>query len=311
MTPVSQPAGGSIDELAFDQLVEPHRRALLVHCYRMLGSLQDAEDALQEALLRAWTGHARFAARSSLRTWLYRIATNTCLDEIARRPRRPVTIEPFPDALLAGIPDPIADPAALHAANEGLELAFLAALQVLPGRQRAVLVLRDVLGWRSAEVAELLELTPTAVNSALQRARETIAARAPAPAVLPVRAHRSRELVRRCVDAWNRADIDALVALLQEDAVLRMPPQASVTGAAAIGRFFDRLPDGGSFREMQVVASVANGRPALVMRRLEHGVSLPHGVLVLELGETQVAALDASISAHLAARFLDTLDERT
>src|SRR5918998_4093225 len=160
------------DERAFRAVIEPYRRALEVHCYRMLGSVQDAEDVAQDTLLRAWRSFERFEGRSSVETWLYRIATNACLDELERRPRRaePV-VEPYPDARLEDAMTYIADPAARYAAREGMELAFLTAIQRLPGRQRAVLILRDVLGWTGAETAELLETTVASVNSALQRAR--------------------------------------------------------------------------------------------------------------------------------------------
>jgi RNA polymerase sigma-70 factor (ECF subfamily) len=293
------------DEQDFGRLVQSFRGPLVVHCYRMLGSLHDAEDAVQEVMLRAWSGMASFEGRASVRTWLYRIATNACLDEISRRPRRASLVEPFPDAWLEGLEDPIADPAARYALNEGIELALLAAIQLLPGRQRAVLVLRDVLGWRSAEVAELLDMSVVAVNSALQRARATIDERSPTPGRVPVAAARSRALLRRCVDAWNRADVDELVDLLQDDAVMRMPPGPSVSGAAAIARFLERLPDGGSIRDLRATPSSANGRPALVLHRLEHGALRPHGVLVLELGETRIAAIDATISSRIVTYFIE------
>ena len=152
------------DQRAFAQLVEPYRELLEVHCYRMLGSLQDAEDRVQETLMRAWQRLDRFEGRSTVKTWLYRIATNACLDELDRRPRRPALVEPFPDDRIT---EPIADPAARYAQREGMELAFLAAIQQLPGRQRAVLILRDVLGWTAPEAAGLLDTTVAAVNSAL------------------------------------------------------------------------------------------------------------------------------------------------
>jgi RNA polymerase sigma-70 factor (ECF subfamily) len=225
------------DERAFRTLVEPYRRALEVHCYRMLGSVQDAEDVSQDTLLRAWRSFERFEGRSSVETWLYRIATNACLDELEKRPRR--IVEPYPDERLEDADTSIADPAARYALREGMELAFLTAIQRLPGRQRAVLILRDVLGWTGAETAELLETTVTAVNSALQRARATIEAEAPARAVAPGR-RTQRELLARYVDAWERADIGALVALLREDAVLTMPPGPAVVGAHEIAELFLR-----------------------------------------------------------------------
>src|SRR3954453_5855271 len=160
-----------VDELEFRAVVEPYRRALEVHCYRMLGSIHDAEDMVQETFLRAWRARDRFERRSSVHTWLYRIATNACLDELDRRPRRPQpAVDPFPDDRLPESEGP----AARYAQREGIEIAFLTALQRLPGRQRAVLILRDLLAWSADEVADLLETTSTAVNSALSRARSTI-----------------------------------------------------------------------------------------------------------------------------------------
>src|SRR5262249_10619308 len=161
------------DERAFRRLVEPYRHALEVHCYRMLGSAQDAEDLAQETLLRAWRALDRFEPRAQFQTWLYRIATNACLDELERRPRRPGPVDPFPDRPSSEPASPTYDPAARYAIREGLELALLRAIQNLPGRQRAVLIFRDVLGWTAPEVAEVLESTVASVNSALQRSRAT------------------------------------------------------------------------------------------------------------------------------------------
>src|SRR5918998_1664891 len=246
------------DERAFRAVIEPYRRALEVHCYRMLGSVQDAEDVSQDTLLRAWRSFERFEGRSSIETWLYRIATNACLDELERRPRR--TVEPYPDDRLEDADTSIADPAARYALREGMELAFLTAIQRLPGRQRAVLILRDVLGWTGAETAELLETTVTAVNSALQRARATIEAEAPARAVAPGR-RTQRELLRRYVDAWERADVAALVALLREDAVLTMPPEATIFGAGAIAEFLAGRCGGATAQPVWV-----NRTPAVELR---------------------------------------------
>src|SRR5438874_10936448 len=188
------------DERAFRRLVEPYRHALEVHCYRMLGSAHDAEDLAQETLLRAWRALERFEPRVQFQTWLYRIATNACLDELERRPRRPDPVDPFPDRALDEAASPTYDPAARYAIREGMELALLRAIQELPGRQRAVLIFRDVLGWTAPEVAELLDSTVASVNSALQRARATIdehllseARPAPGPA--------ERELLNRYVTA--------------------------------------------------------------------------------------------------------------
>jgi RNA polymerase sigma-70 factor, ECF subfamily len=271
------------DERAFQQLVEPYRTVLEVHCYRMLGSLQDAEDRVQETLLRAWQRLDRFEGRASVKTWLYRIATNACLDELDRRPRRPELVDPFPDDRIS---EPIADPEARYALREGMELAFLTAIQQLPGRQRAVLILRDVLGWTAPEAADLLETTVAAVNSALQRARGTVDGELPRPEP----AADEEELLRRYLQAWERLDIDGLVALLREDAVMRMPPQPSVSGAAEVGRFLgDRI---GSIR---VRPTRANGRPAIVMH--------DHGVIVLDVVGGAIARLDVYLDASLAARF--------
>ena len=272
------------DEHAFQRLVEPYREVLEVHCYRMLGSLQDAEDRVQETLLRAWQRLDRFEERSTVKTWLYRIATNACLDELDRRPRRPEPVEPFPDARIS---EPIADPEARYALREGMELAFLAAIQLLPGRQRAVLILRDVLGWTAPEAAVLLETSVAAVNSALQRARGTVDG-ALTPDAAP--GADERELLRRYVEAWERVDIDGLVALLREDAVMTMPPNPSVRGAAAIGRFLGERISGLAAR-----ATSANGRPAILIE--------DHGVIVLDVAGGAIARLDVYLDAKVAARF--------
>jgi RNA polymerase sigma-70 factor, ECF subfamily len=240
------------DEDAFGRLVEPHRPQLHAHCYRMLGSVHDAEDALQDSLLRAWRGLERFEGRSSLRTWLYTIATNACLNLIERRPKRvlpvdygPATdphvgpgepvvesvwLEPYPDETL-GLEDGLAAPEATYEQREAVELAFIAALQHLPPNQRAVLILREVLGFSAKEVAETLDTTVASVNSALQRARASLDDRLPdqsQQATLRALGDDGlRELVESYVDAWERADVDAVVAMLAEDACFAMPPLAS------------------------------------------------------------------------------------
>jgi RNA polymerase sigma-70 factor (TIGR02960 family) len=251
------------DAAAFERLVAGYRGELSAHCYRMLGSVQDAEDALQEALLGAWRGMAGFEGRSSLRAWLYRVTTNACLRLIARRPRRmlsvdhgpprrdtddlgewvagPVWLEPWPDEMPGGDPG-ATDPAASYLRRESVELAFVAALQHLPGTQRAVLILREVLGFSAAEVARILDTTPAAVNSALQRARKAVDRRVPHT---PQRAELDalgadgrRELVDAFVGAWERADVAAILALLAEDARFTMPPlPAWYLGREDIGRF--------------------------------------------------------------------------
>src|SRR2546421_5012626 len=225
------------DERAFRRLVEPYRHALEVHCYRMLGSAHDAEDLAQEPLLRAWRALERFEPRVQFQTWLYRIATNACLDELARRPRRPELIDPFPDRPLDETQAPLYDPEARYALREGIELALVRAIQQLPGRQRPVLIFRDVLGWSAPEVAELLDSTVASVNSALQRARATIEEHLPAPEPAALQPD-ERELLGRYIDAFECDDVDGLVALLREDSVLRMPPQPSVIGAVDIVTFF-------------------------------------------------------------------------
>ncbi|TDD71279.1 sigma-70 family RNA polymerase sigma factor [Jiangella aurantiaca] len=250
------------DSTAFDQLVGPYRRELTAHCYRMLGSVQDAEDAVQESLLSAWRGLGGFAGRSSLRTWLYRIATHASLRLHSKRPRRlvspdhgparrdtsdlgepvlgPVWLEPFPTA--GDVPAGGWDPAEAYVEREGVELAFVAALQHLPATQRAVLILRDVLRYSAAEVADLLDTTPASVNSALQRARASVGDRLPAVSqrdeLSALGAEGRRELVDAFVAAWERADVPALLALLAEDARFTMPPlPAWFDGRADVGRF--------------------------------------------------------------------------
>jgi RNA polymerase sigma-70 factor (ECF subfamily) len=290
------------DERAFRDLVAPHRRAIEVHCYRMLGSLHDAEDVTQETLLRAWRSLDRFERRSSVHTWLYRIATNACLDELERRPRRPQpTVDPYPDDRLPDAGSPIVDPAARYALREGMEVALLTAIQRLPGRQRAVLILRDVLGWTGAEVADLLDSTVAAGNSALQRARATIERELPARD-LAARGPSERELLGRYVDAWERADMDGLVALLREDAVLSMPPGPSVTGGTEIGAFFTGVRR--TTGRLVATPTWANGRPAVGLReRREDGTSHAHRLLVLDVDGDRIAMLHAYAAPALLDAF--------
>jgi RNA polymerase sigma-70 factor, ECF subfamily len=291
------------DERAFRELVEPHSRALEVHCYRLLGSPHDAEDLLQETLMRAWNKIDRFERRASIGTWLYRIATNACIDELERRPRRPEPVAPYPDSRLLEAATPVVDPAARYAAREGVELAFLTAIQKLPGRQRAILILRDVLGWDAGEVADLLESTVAAVNSGLQRARAAIDGELPASSRTAA-APSQRRLLAEYVDAWERTDIDGLVALLRQDAALRMPPQATIVGAREIGEFFTDGPCLGKIGVTTVAPAWANGRPAVVMHRRDaNGKLEDHGVLVFEVEDGVIAGLDAFIDDALVELF--------
>ena len=291
------------DERAFGRLVEPYRHALEVHCYRMLGSAHDAEDLAQETLVRAWRALGRFEPRAQFQTWLYRIATNACLDELARRPRRPAPVDPFPDSPSDGSASPIYDPAARYAMREGMELAMLRAIQELPGRQRAVLILRDVLGWSASEVAELLESTIASANSALQRARGTIDQHL-VEATRPATRSAERELLNRYVAAFEHADMDGLVALLREDATLRMPPQPSLSGGLRIARFFLETVAHGDLTRIRHKPTWANRRPAVTIEvRAEDGTWIPHGISVLEIEDDQIVAIDAFLDPALLPRF--------
>jgi RNA polymerase sigma-70 factor (TIGR02960 family) len=267
-----------MDEQAFALLIEPHRRALHVHCYRMLGSLHDADDALQETMLRAWKGSDRYEPRAQLGTWLHTIATNVCLTALARRRSRPVELvedlehlQPYPDRLLDDLVQ-----------RETVELAFIAAIQLLSPKQRAVLILRDVLGWSAKEVAEALDDSVGAVTSALQRARNGME-RAQRHQSAPAR--RERALVRRFMAAWDAVDIDALVALLTEDAAMTMPPERMrIAPASAIGNFFAAVPQEGRLDEIRLVPTAANRQPALAAYALgADGKHRPYGLMVLQI----------------------------
>jgi RNA polymerase sigma-70 factor, ECF subfamily len=291
------------DERAFRRLVEPYRHALEVHCYRMLGSAQDAEDLAQETLLRAWRALERFEPRVKFQTWLYRIATNACLDELESRPRRPVPVDPFPDQSFDETAPPTYDPAARYAMREGLELALMRAIQQLPGRQRAILIFRDVLGWTAPEVAEVLGSTVASVNSALQRARgrvEQNVSGARQPAADPA----ERDLLNRYVSVFENADIDGLVALLREDAYLRMPPQPSLSGRLQIANFFLETVSQGDLTRIRHRPTRANGRPAVTIEaRAEDGTWVPHGIAVLDIEQGQIAGIDAFLDPDLVPRF--------
>jgi RNA polymerase sigma-70 factor, ECF subfamily len=261
------------DEQAFVRLTAPHRPALHVHCYRLLGSLHDADDAMQETLLRAWRGLARFEPRAPLAAWLYRIATNVCLRMLEQRGRRAAAavdahLEPYPERLLEEIPSPERGPEAVVEEREAIGLAFVTAMQLLPPKQRAVLVLRDVLGWSAREVAGLLDDSTAAVNSALQRARERVARerldQSLARTHTPSDPHTEAAVMREFQEAWDKVDIDRIVALLADDALLTMPPEgARIAGARSIGAFFATQPLDGRLDRIRLLSARANGQPAL------------------------------------------------
>jgi RNA polymerase sigma-70 factor (TIGR02960 family) len=312
------------DAEAFTALVEPYRRELQVHCYRMLGSVQDAEDALQETLLSAWRSLAAFESRSSVRTWLYRVATNRTLDALRAGTRRPPVMaehdpvqppeptrlteiawfQPYPDMQLDDICDSAPGPESVIEAREAISLAFVTALQLLPPRQRAVLILRDVLGYRASEVAAMLSVTQESVTSALKRARATLAnrpdGRPDRPAPPAPESPEERRLVDRFVDAFCARDVDGIVALLTEDAWVKMPPMPfEYQGRTAATRFFAAVlpPDGHDYR---VVRTRANGQPAcaIYVRDPATGLGRTLGVIVLTLSAdliSEVIRFDASV----------------
>jgi RNA polymerase sigma-70 factor (TIGR02960 family) len=314
------------DGEAFRELTDPYRRELQLHCYRILGSVQDAEDLLQETLLAAWRGLDRFQGRSSLRAWLYRIATNRCLNALrdsGRRPQpssgsvampeptrwsEPVWLEPYPDVLLEDLPDRAPGPEARYAAKEATGLAFMTALQHLPPRQRAVLVLRDVLGFPTAEIADMLDSSQPSVKGALQRARATLQARLPPgdrePAPLPD-SPRERELVSRFAEAVERGDVDSVVALLTDDAWLAMPPLPHVyQGGAAIAAFLrERAALRGA--PLRVVVTRANTQPAFgcYLPVPHSAIARAYGLLVLTLEGDRIAAITWFFDTGVFPRF--------
>jgi RNA polymerase sigma-70 factor (ECF subfamily) len=317
------------DEDAYGAIVGLHRRELHAHCYRMLGSVPDAEDALQEALLHAWRGLPGFEGRSSLRSWLYRIATNACLKAIERRPKRvlpvdfgpaadphdrpgeplveSVWIEPYPDAALGA--EPSAAPGARYEQRESVELAFIAALQLLPPRQRAVLILRDVLGFSGAEVARVLDTTPASVYSALQRAHKAVDERLPElsqQATLRTLGDAAlRDIVRGYVDAWERADVDAVVAMLTGDATIAMPPIATwYSGRGAVAGFLRGWPLSGGPR-WRLLPAGANGQPAFGHYIWDDGANrfTPHSINLLTLRGGRISDITAFLTPEAFARF--------
>ena len=286
------------DEAAFRDLADQYRRELHVHCYRMLGSVHDAEDALQETLLRAWRHLAGFEGRSSFRAWLYRIATNVCLASLAKMPvpeppsEEPIVLTPYPDAWLDELPSDAAEPGARYDLRESVRLALLAAIQTLPPRQRAAFLLRDVLGFSAKEVGQLLDVSSTSVHSAVRRARTRLEQRAPDRIPPPDDVQRS--LVKRYIEAWEAIDIAALVALMREDAVMTMPPDPAVfLGRQAIADFFATVPAGGALDRIPLVGTSANRQPAVAayVPDPETGVFRPYGIMVLTLDGDSIAEI--------------------
>lgn len=316
------------DEDAFRELTERHRRELHFHCYRMLGSMHDAEDAVQETMLAAWRGLDRFEGRASLRAWLYRIATNRCLDTVregGRRPQPPPAglfgpptptrmneltwLEPYPDALLSGLSDQEPGPEGLYETREAIELAFIVALQALAPRQRAVLILRDVLGFRAAEVAAMLDSTEDAVKSALKRARATLDQhqlgqhRGRPPQAGSIAEH---ELVQRFADAWESDDIAAIVSLLTDDARLNMPPSPlEYQGTAAISAFLETLVAWRLPQQLRLIPTRANTQPAFGVYSTDPGstVARARGLLVVTLGADRVCVITQFLMPSLLTSF--------
>lgn len=320
---------GDRDE--FRRLAEPFRQELRLHCYRMLGSSHDAEDAVQETLLRAWRSLEEFEGRASLRNWLYKIATNTCLNAIADRkktarllpqdlsapaqavPADPATeiawLEPYPDEPGDDFNVSMPGPEARYEQHEAVRLAFVAALQYLPPRQRAVLLLRDVLGWSASEAAQLLDTSIASITSALQRARETLSTRYDSMAQLsPTPDERLRALLDRYVAAWEAAELDAFVSLLTEDAILSMPPYREwYRGRDAIRSFFAWAwkrydVEHGAFR---LLSTAANRQPAFAVysRRRDEGDYIAHSIQVLTLQKDHIAVLTNFKDPRLFDRF--------
>ena len=324
-------AGGALDrarrgdDQAFRALTEQFRAELQVHCYRMVGSVQDAEDLLQETLLAAWRSLDSFQERSSVRTWLYRIATNRCLNALrdsGRRPQRVTAVhhpplpeptrrveaswlEPYPDQLLDQLPAGEPGPEARYERRESVALAFLAGLQTLPARQRAALVLRDVLGFSAVTTAEMLDTTTASVNSALQRARVTLQGRArPGPARLPADGP-DRAVLDRFVAAFEAGDTAGLIALLTDDSILTMPPEPlEYQGARAIGAFFELRSWWGP-GAVRLVPTAANLQPAFgyYLRDTRTGLARAHGLVVLGIDDGHISSLTRFGDNGLLPRF--------
>jgi len=317
---------------AFLRLTEPHYRELHVHCYRMVGSFHDAEDLVQETFLRAWRSLATYRGRAPFRAWLYRIATNACLKEIARRPPRilpqdfgpaadpmlppsppsaeVIQLEPYPSALLSELAGGAPDPEAVYIFRESIEFAFLTAIQLLPPRQRAALILRDVLGWSAAEVATLLESSMASVNSALQRARATLANRLPhqgrVTAGKAVSEVAQQSVLARYIQAWEEGDMNALALVLKEDAVLTMAPAPNwFQGRSAIATFFRQLCFSDNPKRFRLLPTGANWQPACAAYQweAETGRYRFSGIMALRLETGQVAEITGFGDPGLFAPF--------
>jgi RNA polymerase sigma-70 factor (ECF subfamily) len=314
------------DAEAFRRLTERYTRELHVHCYRMLGSFHDAEDAVQETLFRAWRHLATFASRSTFRAWLYRIATNVCLSRGPRRPTdrplpRPlaeavahgtqpsINLSPYPDALLDELEAAAADPAAVYDLRESVQLAFLVAVQLLPPRPRAVLLLRDVLGWSAAEVADALDATTASVNNALHRARATLeqqraAGRLRSSRIVPTN-QVEQSLVRGYVEAFQARDLGRFARLLKRDVILTMPPlPLRYAGSAAVTAFYAAVPFAGVDR-LSFLPTRANRQPAVAVYRLDPATQTyrPLGIWVLRVDGDAIAEITAFVDPTLPAVF--------
>jgi len=315
-SPLGSSAGDTPPSRAdFARAAEMHRRALKLHCYRMLGSLHEAEDAVQETMLRAWRSFDEFEARSSIKNWLYRIATNVALNVASRSKRgrmmpdqldvastqrpqgRPdaetLWIEPYPDAELESLPDPAAGPDARYELRESVRLAFVAAIQQLPPRQRAVLLLADVMGWSAIEVASVLDVSVASVNSALQRARAKLATLDREVRLAPMTDERQRSLLDRYVQAWESADLERFVALLKDDAVYAMPPWREwYRGRGSIANFFGAVWP--AYRGFRLVPVGANLQPAFALYTLgAEGRWNAHSLQLLSLDRDGIATFTA------------------
>lgn len=322
---------GRLDRETFERQAEPLRRELRLHCYRMLGSPQEAEDLVQETYLRAWRSLDSFEGRSPLRAWLYRIATNACLDTLASRkdahrllpeqhsppteqmpsgdpPTDIAWLTPYPDALLTGLADEAPNPAVRYETRESVQLAFLALIQELPPRQRAALLLCDVLGWSVAETASLLGGSSASINSVLQRARATLSKRYPEGRARGASAadQNQRMLLDRYVRAWEGTDLDSLVSLLKEDATFEMPPWTHwYSGREAIRTFFSRVWRAyGGFR---LTATGANCQPAFALYSCKPGETTfqAHSIQILEIRENAIAAVTLYMKPLGPALFAD------